>query len=91
MSKKRKTQGEHSVASHNTPLGSFLVTDLKSPAPDEIPEITVQFDLDANGILKVTALHFILAASGKSPSERGRRNSVAGLPCHTRPIENYDR
>ena len=27
-------QGEHSFASHNTPLGSFLVTDLKSPAPN---------------------------------------------------------
>ncbi len=48
-------QGEDSIASHNTPLGNFLVTGLKSEDPDSPPEITVQFDLDVNGILKVTA------------------------------------
>ena len=48
-------QGENSIASHNTPLGDFLLTDLKSPDPDSPAEITVQFDLDVNGILKVTA------------------------------------
>jgi molecular chaperone DnaK len=48
-------QGEESIASHNTPLGEFLVSGLKSGDPDEPAEITVQFDLDVNGILKVTA------------------------------------
>jgi molecular chaperone DnaK len=48
-------QGEDPVASNNTSLGNFLVTDLKSADPDENAEITVQFDLDVNGILKVTA------------------------------------
>lgn len=48
-------QGEDPIASHNISLGSFLVTDLKSPDPDKNAEITVQFDLDVNGILKVTA------------------------------------
>ena len=48
-------QGEESIASHNTALGDFLVTGLKSNDPSRPPEITVQFDLDVNGILKVTA------------------------------------
>lgn len=48
-------QGEDSIASHNTPLGEFLISGLKSDDPDEPAEITVQFDLDVNGILKVTA------------------------------------
>ena len=48
-------QGESSIASHNTALGDFLITGLKSEDPDSSPEITVQFDLDVNGILKVTA------------------------------------
>ena len=48
-------QGENDIASHNTPLGDFLLTDLKSPDPESSAEITVQFDLDVNGILKVTA------------------------------------
>ncbi len=48
-------QGEHPIASHNTPLGNFLITGLKSARPDEPAEITVQFDMDVNGILKVTA------------------------------------
>jgi len=48
-------QGESSIASHNTALGDFLVTGLESEDPDSPPEITVQFDLDVNGILKVTA------------------------------------
>jgi len=48
-------QGENAIASHNTPLGDFLVTGLKSNDPDKPAEITVQFDLDVNGILKVTA------------------------------------
>ena len=48
-------QGEDPIASRNTPLGSFRVTDLVSANPDENAEITVQFDLDVNGMLKVTA------------------------------------
>ena len=48
-------QGEHELVAHNTPLGDFLITGLE-PAPDGGPaEVTVQFDLDVNGILKVTA------------------------------------
>jgi molecular chaperone DnaK len=48
-------QGEHEFVDQNIPLGDFLITGLK-PGPDGSPaEVTVQFDLDVNGILKVTA------------------------------------
>lgn len=48
-------QGEHEFVDQNTPLGDFLITGLE-PGPDDGPaEVTVQFDLDVNGILKVTA------------------------------------
>ncbi len=48
-------QGEHPVASRNTPLGEFLITGLEPEKPGELSKITVQFDFDVNGILKVTA------------------------------------
>mgnify|MGYP002639843143 CR=1 FL=1 len=48
-------QGEHPVASKNTPLGEFLITGLEPEKPEETAAITVQFDFDVNGILKVTA------------------------------------
>ncbi|HOU12741.1 MAG TPA: Hsp70 family protein [Anaerolineae bacterium] len=48
-------QGEQPVASQNTLLGNFLVTDLEPEHPGELAQVTVKFDMDVNGILKVTA------------------------------------
>jgi molecular chaperone DnaK len=48
-------QGESGIASENTPLGDFLITDLEPEHPGELAKITVQFDFDVNGILNVTA------------------------------------
>ncbi len=48
-------QGEHELVEHNTPLGDFLITELESDPDGGSAEVTVQFDLDVNGILKVTA------------------------------------
>ncbi|QNG20158.1 molecular chaperone DnaK [Rhodococcus triatomae] len=47
-------QGEREIASHNKLLGSFELTDLP-PAPRGVPQIEVTFDIDANGIVHVTA------------------------------------
>ncbi|MDP1917916.1 MAG: molecular chaperone DnaK, partial [Myxococcales bacterium] len=47
-------QGEREMASDNRSLGRFHLTGLP-PAPRGIPQIEVSFDIDANGILKVTA------------------------------------
>jgi len=48
-------QGEKSLASDNTLLGKFKIADLKPEHPGELAQITVRFDFDVNGILKVTA------------------------------------
>ncbi|HYB63040.1 MAG TPA: molecular chaperone DnaK [Thermoplasmata archaeon] len=47
-------QGERPIASDNVALGSFLLTGIP-PAPRGIPQIEVSFDIDANGILNVSA------------------------------------
>ncbi|MFB7876836.1 MULTISPECIES: molecular chaperone DnaK [unclassified Nocardia] len=47
-------QGEREIASHNKLLGSFELTGLP-PAPRGVPQIEVTFDIDANGIVHVTA------------------------------------
>lgn len=49
-------QGESPVASQNTLLGEFMFEHLKSEAPGLPPRVTVQFDLDVNGILRVSAV-----------------------------------
>jgi molecular chaperone DnaK len=48
------TQGERPMASDNTSLGRFHLDGIP-PAPRGIPQIEVTFDIDANGILNVTA------------------------------------
>lgn len=48
------TQGERPMAMDNTSLGRFHLDGIP-PAPRGIPQIEVTFDIDANGILNVTA------------------------------------
>lgn len=48
-------QGERSMASGNKTLGRFMLADIP-PAPRGVPQIEVSFDIDANGIVKVSAL-----------------------------------
>jgi molecular chaperone DnaK len=80
-------QGERPLASDNKSLGKFILDGIP-PAPRGIPQIEVTFDIDANGILKVTALdkatqrsqHItITASSGLSDAEveRMRREAEA--------------
>ncbi|MFN5601982.1 MAG: molecular chaperone DnaK, partial [Acidimicrobiaceae bacterium] len=47
-------QGEREMASYNTSLGKFQLVDLP-PAPRGMPQIEVTFDIDANGIVHVSA------------------------------------
>jgi len=47
-------QGERPMAADNISLGSFNLTDIP-PAPRGVPQIEVKFDIDANGIINVTA------------------------------------
>ena len=47
-------QGESDMAYRNKSLGRFQLTDIP-PAPRNVPQIEVTFDIDANGIVNVTA------------------------------------
>jgi molecular chaperone DnaK len=55
-------QGERPMANDNKSLGKFILDGIP-PAPRGVPQIEVTFDIDANGILKVTALD---KATGRS-------------------------
>ena len=48
-------QGEREMAAYNKTLGKFQLTGI-SPAPRGVPQIEVTFDIDANGIVNVTAV-----------------------------------
>ena len=50
----RVLQGESEKASENDLLGEFVLTGVR-PAPKGEPEIEVTFDIDANGIVSVSA------------------------------------
>ncbi len=47
-------QGERSMANDNKSLGRFILSDIP-PAPRGVPQIEVTFDIDANGIVNVSA------------------------------------
>ncbi len=57
-------QGEREMASYNKTLGKFQLVDLP-PAPRGVPQIEVTFDIDANGIVHVSAQD---KATGKEQS-----------------------
>jgi molecular chaperone DnaK len=64
-------QGEREIASANKSLGRFDLTGI-APAPRGMPQVEVIFDIDANGILHVTAKD---KATGKEQSIRITANS----------------
>jgi molecular chaperone DnaK (HSP70) len=49
-------QGERPLASQNVLLGEFLFSSLTPENPGSPPRVTVQFDMDVNGILNVRAV-----------------------------------
>jgi molecular chaperone DnaK len=78
-------QGEREMAAYNKSLGKFQLTGIP-PAPRGIPQIEVTFDIDANGILSVSAKDLgtgkeqkieIKAGSGLSDDEIKRMVSDA--------------
>ncbi|MGO8904499.1 MAG: Hsp70 family protein, partial [Solirubrobacteraceae bacterium] len=78
-------QGEREMAQYNKSLGKFQLTGIP-PAPRGIPQIEVAFDIDANGILNVSAKDLgtgkeqkieIKAGSGLSDEEIKRMVSDA--------------
>jgi molecular chaperone DnaK len=81
-------QGEREMATYNKSLGKFQLTGIP-PAPRGIPQVEVGFDIDANGILSVSAKDLgtgkeqkieIKAGSGLSDSEI--KNMVSDAEAH---------
>ncbi len=81
-------QGEREMATYNKSLGKFQLTGIP-PAPRGIPQIEVTFDIDANGILSVSAKDLgtgkeqkieIKAGSGLSDEEI--KNMVSDAESH---------
>jgi molecular chaperone DnaK len=81
-------QGEREMATYNKSLGKFQLTGIP-PAPRGIPQVEVGFDIDANGILSVSAKDLgtgkeqkieIRAGSGLSDSEI--KNMVTDAETH---------
>ncbi len=66
-------QGERDLAVYNKTIGKFQLTGIP-PAPRGLPQVEVTFDIDANGILHVTAKD---KASGKE--QKIRIESSSGL------------
>ena len=60
-------QGESPIASQNTLLGEFLFDNLEQEEEGQPPRITVQFDLDVNGILNVSAVDRGSGAARRPP------------------------
>lgn len=80
-------QGERPMATDNKTLGKFILDGIP-PAPRGVPQVEVTFDIDANGILKVTASdkatgrsqHItITASSGLNDTEIERMKKEAEL------------
>lgn len=78
-------QGERAMASDNKTLGRFQLTDIP-PAPRGVPQIEVTFDIDANGIMNISAKDKgtgkeqsikIEASSGLSDEEIARMKAEA--------------
>ncbi|HEY0826667.1 MAG TPA: molecular chaperone DnaK, partial [Bacilli bacterium] len=66
-------QGERSMANGNKTLGRFMLGDIP-PAPRGVPQIEVTFDIDANGIVNVSALD-----KGTGKSQKITITSSGGL------------
>jgi molecular chaperone DnaK len=86
-------QGERPMASDNVALGSFLLTGIP-PAPRGIPQVEVSFDIDANGILNVSAKDL---ASGRkqgitiSASNKLSKEDVAKMVHQAEQFADQDR
>ncbi|WP_217557992.1 molecular chaperone DnaK [Paenibacillus sp. GbtcB18] len=66
-------QGERTMANDNKTLGRFMLGDIP-PAPRGVPQVEVTFDIDANGIVNVSALD-----KGTGKSQKITITSSSGL------------
>ena len=94
-------QGERSMAADNKTIGRFHLDGIP-PAPRQVPQIEVTFDIDANGIIKVTAVDKgtgktqdirIEASSGLTEEEieKMKKDAEANAESDKKAKENADK
>ena len=71
-------QGERPMVADNVSLGSFNLTEIP-PAPRGVPQINVKFDIDANGIINVTAKDLGTGKDAKITIESASKMSEADV------------
>ncbi len=81
-------QGERSMASDNISLGRFYLQGIP-PAPRHIPQIEVAFDIDANGILNVSATDKATGKSEKLTIMAPQRMDPAKIDQAVRDAESH--
>src|SRR5436853_450822 len=79
-------QGERQMAHDNRPIGKFKLTGMP-PAPRGVPQVEVTFDIDANGILHVSAKD---KATGKEQKIRIEASSGLGDKDIDRMVEDAE-
>ena len=81
-------QGERPMASDNKLIGKFMLTGIKR-APAGVPQIEVSFDIDANGIVTVSAKDLGTGNEQSITIENDQRMSDAEIEAAIRDAENY--
>jgi len=81
-------QGERPMAADNVSLGSFNLTDIP-PAPRSVPQIDVKFDIDANGIINVTAKDLGTQKEAKITIESTTKLSKDDIEKLKKDAENF--
>ena len=81
-------QGERPMASDNVSLGSFNLTEIP-PAPRGVPQINVKFDIDANGIINVTAKDLGTGKDAKITIESSSKMSENEVEKMKSDAENF--
>jgi len=81
-------QGERQMASDNISLGRFQLTGLV-PAPRGIPQIEVTFDIDANGIVNVSAKDIGTGKEQKITITASTKMSEADIEKKVKEAEQY--
>ena len=80
-------QGERPMAAQNKSIGQFNLTGI-APARRGVPQIEVTFDIDANGILKVSAKD---KATGKEEIEKMKAEAEANAEADKKEREKIDK
>lgn len=81
-------QGERPMAADNKMIGNFMLTGIKR-APAGVPQIEVTFDIDANGIINVTAQDLGTKKQQSITIENDQRMSDAEIEAAIRDAETY--